>query len=124
MEGEASRLSVFLTEDDHAGHQAAWKELVERARDDGLAGATVWRGIEGFGRRGYLRSARSVDAAQALPLVVEVIDEPERIEAFLPVVAHVAPDALVIRQPVRRAPRRSTTYGALDDPRPTHPAGA
>lgn len=123
MEGEATRLTVFLTEDDHTGRRAAWKELLERARDDGMAGATVWRGIEGFGRRGYLRSARAIDAAQGLPLVVEVIDEPERVDAFLAVVAHVAPDALVVRQRVRRSTRRPATYGALDDPRPGRPSG-
>lgn len=121
MEGEATRLSVFLTEEDRSGHQATWKELVERARDDGLAGATVWRGIEGFGRRGYLRSTHSVDAAQGLPLVVEMIDAPERIEAFLPVVGRVAPGSLVVRQAVQLTARHSTTYGALDDPYPTHP---
>lgn len=126
MEGEATRLSVFLTEDDHSGHRAAWKELIERAREDGMAGATVWRGIEGFGRRGYLRSARAIDAAQGLPVVFEVIDQPERVDAFLAVVAHVAPDALVVRQRLQRlqrSARQPAAYGTLDDPRPRNPSG-
>ena len=126
MEGEATRLSVFLTEDDHTGRRAAWKELLERARDDGMAGATVWRGIEGFGRSGYLRSARAIDAAQGLPLVFEMIDEVERVDAFLAVVAHVAPDALVVRQRIQRlqrSARQPATYGTLDDPRPRNPSG-
>jgi PII-like signaling protein len=126
MEGEVTRLSVFLTEDDRGRARSAWKELIERAREDGMAGATVWRGIEGFGRSGYLRSARAIDAAQGLPVVFEVIDQTERVDAFLPVVAHVAPDAFVVRQQLQqlqRSARQPATYGTLDDPRPRSPSG-
>ncbi len=125
MEGDATRITVYLTEDDHLGRQSAWRRLVEQARDDGLAGATVWRGVEGFGRRGYLRSSRFVDAAQAMPIAVEIVDAAERIDAYLPVVERVAPDALVVRQQVelRRRLQRPLASGGLDDPRPGSAGG-
>lgn len=105
-EGDATRLTIYLTEDDRVGHRWAWEALVEAAREGGLAGATVWRGVEGFGRRGYVRSSRFVDAAEGLPLAVELIDRDERIDRFLPAVARLVAGALVVRERVRVLPRR------------------
>jgi len=98
---DATKLTVFLSEDDRAGHRGLHEVLLERAREDGLAGATVWRGIEGFGASGRLRTARFPDADSGLPLAVEVVDVPEAIDAFLAVVRAVAPGSFVTRERVR-----------------------
>ncbi|HET9089000.1 MAG TPA: DUF190 domain-containing protein [Acidimicrobiales bacterium] len=104
---DAVRLVVFLSEDDRFEHQGIHDALLTRAHEDGIAGATVWRGIEGFTRGGHIRSARFPDAATGLPLTVEFVDLPERIESFLPVIAEMAPGSLVTRERIqllRRAP--------------------
>lgn len=119
MQLQAVKLTIYLTEDDRVERQRAWEVLLERAREDGMAGATVWRGIEGFGRRGFLRSSRFIDASQGMPVTVELVDEDERIDAFLPTVARLVPGALVLRQRVRAISRESAAADALDDPRPS-----
>lgn len=93
-----TRLMVFLSEDDRCGHQALHEALLERAREGGMAGATVWRGVEGLGSSGRLRTTRFPDLATGLPLAVEVIDTPERVDAFVAVVKNLAPGALVTRE--------------------------
>ncbi|HEX5266830.1 MAG TPA: DUF190 domain-containing protein [Acidimicrobiales bacterium] len=97
----ASRLTVFTTEsavapDGRPLHLA----LVERARQDGLAGATVLRGVEGFGASGHLLTTRFADLAAGLPLVIEIVDRDERIDSFLPALRQIAGDELVLRQAV------------------------
>lgn len=114
----ATRIVVFLSEDDRYGRLGLHDAIMSRAREDGMAGATVWRGLEGFGAGGHVRTSRFPDAATGLPLVVEVIDAPERIEAFLEVVRELAPKSLVTREQVevtRFAPAHEL---GLDDSRP------
>ena len=98
---DAMRLMVFLTEDDRVDHRPAIDVLLRRARDLGLAGATVWRGVEGFGRSGHLRAARLPDLARGLPLVLEVIDSPEALEKLIGIVSETVPGALIVTEPVR-----------------------
>ena len=101
-EGEpGTRLVVFLTEDDLVGHHHAHEALLHRAQEQGLAGATVWRGVEGVGRSGHVRAARFPDSVSGLPVAVEVVDTAERVDAFLATVHELAPGALVTREPVR-----------------------
>ncbi|MDA8298353.1 MAG: DUF190 domain-containing protein [Actinomycetota bacterium] len=100
----ATRLLIFLSEDDRVGHREVAELLLERAHERGLAGATVWRGIEGFGATGYLRATRLPDLARGLPLVVEVIDDEAAVDAFLPVVRELARGALVTTEAVMVTP--------------------
>lgn len=116
-----TRLTVFLSEEDHAGSRGLHEALLERAREDGMAGATVWRGIEGFGRSGRLRTPRFPDAPTGLPLVVEVIDVQERVDAFLMVVERIAPRAIVTMKSVRMTRHHAGIPLALDDPSPRSP---
>lgn len=95
-----TRIVVFLSEDDRSSHHALHEELVKRARQGGMAGATVWRGIEGFGRSGHFRTSRFPDANIGLPVAVELVDTPERIESFLSVVKELAPGSFVTREDV------------------------
>lgn len=91
----AVRLSVFLTEDDRVGRRSAAEELLERARSAGLAGVTIWRALEGFGRGGHVRDIRRPDRARGAPLVVEIVDDEERVTGFVPLVRELVPGALV-----------------------------
>ncbi|MGH9130671.1 MAG: DUF190 domain-containing protein [Acidimicrobiales bacterium] len=118
FEEVGTRLVVFLTEDDRAGHIAVHEALLERAREDGMAGATLWRGIEGFGSSGRLRTTRFPDMASGLPVAVEVIDLPERVESFLSAVNEFAPGALVTREQVVMTRLGRPAPAALDDPGP------
>ncbi len=99
----ALRLMVFLSEDDRAEHRSLPEMLLERAREEGMAGATLWRGIEGFGATGHLRGTRFPDADLGLPLVLEVVDARERIEEFLVVVHELAPGSFVTTEGVTMA---------------------
>ena len=100
-EVDGTRVVVFLSEDDRYHHHGSGDELLERARSLGMAGATLWRGVEGFGASGHRRTTRFPDVADGLPLLLEVVDVDDRIEAFLQAVHQVAPGALVTRERVR-----------------------
>jgi PII-like signaling protein len=118
----ATRIVIFLSEDDRSGHHGLHEALLDRAREDGMAGATIWRGIEGFGSSGRMRTGRFPDAMIGLPVTVELIDSPERIEEFLPVIKELAPGSFVTREEVRItrfSPAQPSP--ALDDPAPRSP---
>jgi PII-like signaling protein len=91
----ATRLMAFLTEGDRYEHHALFEVLLERARAEGIAGATAWRGIEGYGRSGRLRTKRFVDEGSELPVVIEIIDRPERVASFLASVDDLLGDVLL-----------------------------
>ena len=115
-EEDGMRVVVFLTEDDRVGHRGLHQVILERARADGIAGATLWRGIEGFGSFGNLRTNRFPDSTTGLPLVLEFIDSPDQIEAFLPVLKDLAPGSLVTRESVKMSRTVSGSASPLDDP--------
>jgi uncharacterized protein len=114
----ATRIMIFLSEDDRVGRRGLPDLLLERARDDGLAGATLWRGTEGFGRSGHVRTDWFPDGGIGLPLALEIIDEAERIEAFLPTIQRLAPHSFVTREVVETQRFSSVSRGPLDDPEP------
>lgn len=84
-QSEAKLLRIFLGETDHAGHTALYETIIRQARQLGLAGATAWRGIMGFGATSKLRTARILDLSANLPVVIEIADTQEKIDRFLPV---------------------------------------
>ena len=88
-------LRVYIGESDHHEGRPLYQVLVELVRQQGLAGATVLRGVEGFGTHSRIHTARILRLAEDLPLVIEVVDRPERINAFLPVLKEVLPGGLV-----------------------------
>jgi PII-like signaling protein len=95
------RLMIYLTEEDRLHHRGVHEELFARARQDGINGTSVWRAIEGFGRSGHARSSRFPDSVVGLPIVIELIDDKQQIETFLPVVRQLAPNALVTTESVQ-----------------------
>ncbi len=114
----AARIVIFLSEDDRVGHRGLHEIVVQRAREEGMAGASVWRGIEGFGRSGQVRTFRFPEAAAGLPIAVELVDAAEKIDAFLAVVHELAPGSLVTREEVTLRRSGRLPVPSLDDPVP------
>ena len=77
-------LRIFVGEDDKHQGVALYEWIVRRAREQGLAGATVLRGLEGFGAHSRLHTAKILRLSTGLPIVIEIVDTEDKIEAFLP----------------------------------------
>jgi uncharacterized protein len=100
IDGIGTRLTIYLGESDqHGGHQL-YSEIVRRARARGLAGATVLHGVEGFGASSRLHTARLLSLSEDLPVVIEIVDTTERVEAFLPELDDLITGGLVVREEV------------------------
>ena len=95
LHGSALRLSIFIGEDDRYDHHPLYHEIVQRAFASGLAGATVLRGIEGYGASTHIHTTRILDLIQDLPLVIVIVDEATRIRAFLPQLDEIIAEGLV-----------------------------
>lgn len=93
-------LRIFTTDSDRHEGKPLYEALVLRAREQRLAGATVLRGVIGYGKASRIHSARIEAISTGLPVVVEIIDLEEKITAFLPQVQAMAPDALVTLEQV------------------------
>ncbi|HVZ56049.1 MAG TPA: DUF190 domain-containing protein [Chitinophagaceae bacterium] len=84
LEGQSKLLRIFLGESDRIGHQPLYEALVLAARKQGLAGATVLKGLMSYGASSRLHVARLIELSEDLPLVVEIVDRADRIDQFLP----------------------------------------
>jgi PII-like signaling protein len=78
----AKRLTIVVGEQDRYGHRSLASELVERAHAAGLAGVTVSRGIEGYGKSSHLHTARILSLSDDLPISIVVVDEATAVETF------------------------------------------
>lgn len=86
LSGEGKLIRIFLGEKDQLKHQSLFDAIVNKAREQGLAGATVFRGIEGFGAASrVIHTAKILRLSEDLPLLIEIVDTEEKIRAFLPV---------------------------------------
>ena len=86
LPSEGSLLRIFIGESDRHAGMLLYEWIVRTAREHGLAGATVLRGVEGFGARSRVRTAKILDLSTDLPIVVEIVDTLEKIDAFLPII--------------------------------------
>jgi PII-like signaling protein len=86
LPSEGSLLRIFIGESDRHAGMLLYEWIVRTARENGLAGATVLRGVEGFGARSRVRTAKILDLSTDLPIVVEIVDTLEKIDAFLPII--------------------------------------
>lgn len=84
LKGEAKLLRIFLGESDKVRHVPLYEAIVKEARSAGLAGATAWRGVLGYGPTSRIRSAKILDLSSDLPVVIEINDDEDKINAFLP----------------------------------------
>ena len=98
---DAVLLRIFVSEDDKAGHQPLYEAVVLKAREMHLAGATVLRGPMGFGHSSAIHTTKILRLSQSLPVVVEIVDSPERIAAFLPDLDSMMAEGLVTLEKVR-----------------------
>jgi uncharacterized protein len=96
LEGQARRLTVFIGEEDRYDHKPLATEIVHRAQQAGLAGATVVRGIEGFGASNHVHTTRILSLSNDLPIIILIVDEAERIDAFMPQLDELITEGLVI----------------------------
>jgi PII-like signaling protein len=116
FEGERVLMRVFLGESDrcasgpHRG-KPLYEALVRTFRERGLAGATVLRGIEGFGAAARVHTARLLELSLDLPIVVEVVDTEEQIESVLPLLDEMVGGGLVTLEKVRVILYRPGTGG-------------
>ncbi|MCX4747700.1 DUF190 domain-containing protein [Kitasatospora sp. NBC_01287] len=100
MSGPALRLTVLVGDGDTWHHRPLATEIVHRAHAAGLAGASVFHGVEGFGASRTVHSARLLSMSEDLPVAVVIVDEEERVRAFLPRLAGLVNRGLVTLEPV------------------------
>lgn len=94
--GKCKILKIYISEDSkYKGHNL-YHALVFKLREIGMAGVTVTRGIEGFGQEKRLHTTRILDLTLSLPIIVEVVDIPERIEKAIPVVEEMVNEGLIM----------------------------
>jgi uncharacterized protein len=100
---QARRLMVILDEDACFGRTPLYIEIVQRGRRAGLAGASVFRGIEGFGSSCQIHTSRILSLAENLPAMIVIIDTAEKIEAFLPQLSEIGVRGIVALDDVELA---------------------
>jgi uncharacterized protein len=98
---EGYLLRVFVGQSDKHGHVPLYEAIVSKARETGLAGATVLRGVMGFGRHSVMHTAKILRLSEDLPMIIEIVDSLEKIEAFLPILDTMGPEGLVTLEQVR-----------------------
>ena len=87
LSGDGELLRIFIGESDKVNHKALFDLIVLAAREHGIAGTTVLRGVEGFGANSrYIHSAKLLRLSEDLPIIIEIVDTEEKINTFLPVV--------------------------------------
>jgi PII-like signaling protein len=98
---DAVLLRIFLGEDDKAGRQPLYEAIVLKAREMHLAGATILRGPMGFGRSSRLHTTKILRLSEDLPIVIEIVDAQEKIDAFLPELEKLMGSGLVTLEKVK-----------------------
>jgi PII-like signaling protein len=96
LTGNALRVTVFVGENDTWHHKPLYSEIVHRAHTAGLAGASVFRGIEGFGASSLIHTSRLLSLSEDLPVAIVIVDTEERVRAFLPQLDELVTEGLVI----------------------------
>jgi len=104
-------LRIFIGESDRHAGRPLYEVIVNEARQRGLAGATVWKGFMGFGAHSRMHTAKILELSQDLPIVLEIVDAREKIEAFVPLLDGLVGEGLVTVEPAQiilyRAPQHA-----------------
>jgi PII-like signaling protein len=95
LTGNALRVTIFIGEQDTWHHKPLMFEIIRRAHEAGLAGATVLRGVEGFGASSRIHTTRFLSLSDDLPLVIIIVDDELRIREFLPQLDELVAEGLV-----------------------------
>ncbi len=101
LDGEATLVRVFIGESDLWHHQPLALSIVERLRREGYSGATVFRGTAGFGARSVLHTTQILRLSEDLPVVLEIVEASEKIEALLALLDEMVQEGLVTMEKVR-----------------------
>ena len=101
IEGEALLLRIFVGESDNWKGKPLYQAIVLKAREEGLAGATVLRGLEGFGASSRIHTARILRLSEDLPIVVELVDQEDRIRRILPQLDDMVSEGLITLEKVQ-----------------------
>ncbi|MGW7542599.1 DUF190 domain-containing protein [Streptomyces sp. NPDC054770] len=99
--GRTLRMTVYVDDTDTWHHRPLYTEIVHRAHAAGLAGASVFRGVEGFGASSIVHTTRLLSMADDLPTAVVIVDEEDRIRGFLPQLDELAIEGLVTLEEVQ-----------------------
>ena len=108
LEGEGVLLRIFLGELDKHGPRPLYEAIVIRARELGLAGATVLRGPMGFGARSILHTAKILRLSEDLPVVIEIVDTPEQIDRVVPILDEMVGEGMLTLERVQIVSYRSS----------------
>lgn len=109
LEGRGKLLRIYVGESDTWHGKPLYQAIVERVREEGLAGATVLRGVEGFGRTSRLHTARILRLSEDLPILIEIVDTEESITNILPVLDEMIGEGLVTLEAVEILVYRSAS---------------
>lgn len=101
LPSEANLLRIFIGEADRFEGKPLFEAIVNLARQRGMAGATVLRGLMGFGADSRMHSAKILRLSEDLPIVIEIVDKSENIESFLPVLDNMIKEGLVTLEKIR-----------------------
>ena len=113
---EAVLLRIFIGESDRWGHKPLYEAIVLKARELHLAGATVLRGPMGFGKSSRLHTAKILRLSMDLPLVIEIVDSDEKIQAFLPILDEMMGGGLLTLEKVKVMDYRAGKEEPPQDP--------
>jgi len=98
IRGPAKMVRIYVGESDNWHGQALYHAIVERARREGMAGVTVFRGVEGFGANSRIHTASILRLSEDLPVLIEIVDTAERVELFLPLLDEMVAEGLITVQ--------------------------
>ena len=97
---KAERIRIYTGEDDKTGGRPMADAIVEKARSLGLAGATVFRGLSGFGANSLIHTSKILRLSEDLPVVVEIIDHPDKLVPLLEAIDSMMTEGMITREPV------------------------
>ncbi|MHB8900089.1 MAG: DUF190 domain-containing protein [Thermoguttaceae bacterium] len=101
LPGECELLRIFVGESDRHHGRPLYEAIVAEAKSEGMAGATVVRGLMGFGCHSRMHTAKVLRLSEDLPIVVEIVDSPEKIQTLLPKLDEMILEGLVTLEKVR-----------------------
>jgi len=111
LEGEGKLLRLFIGESDTWHGRPLYQAIVERVRAEGLAGATVVRGIEGFGADSRLHTSRLLRLSEDLPILIEIVDTDEQIDRVLPLLDEMVQEGMLTVERVHVVSYRGSKQG-------------
>ena len=99
--GTAKRVTIYIDENDRLHGKNLMSALVERMRHEGISGATAVRAMAGFGRHGQVHTTQILDLSSNLPVILTVIDEPDKVDRVLPILQEMVTEGLIVVEDVQ-----------------------